>query len=219
MTTNQRRSTKGTSRDDQGTPRLLFDLLDGEFAFDVDLAANAENYLVTRWIGPPGTRVPMAWREGNPIAADALSKRALPLWFGGPSFLNPPFSKPLLGRFTIRARETAAQGATIVGIVPAALETAWFRRDVWPGLELWSWTGLGVADEIRVLDQRLRFIGKNAKGEDYKAGATIPNLVVVWRRHEGPTRWVPFHVPRNQAELVAALANLPGVPACLAGMG
>lgn len=199
--TKQRRPTKGLSRDDQETPKILFDLLDAEFAFDIDLAANRDNWKIHRWIGPPGTRVPKIWRSGGPVGADALSRRSLPLWFVRAAWVNPPFSRPLLARFIRRAREVADAGGRVVGLIPAALETRYFQEDI-----------VDVADEIRILDQRLRFQG-------HESGAPIPNVIVVWRRHLGPTRWIPFHVPRNAEELDQAVAELPGIPEHLGGMG
>lgn len=81
------------------TPPELFRVLNEEFAFDLDAAANATNALCARWIDD---------------AADALRTD----WAGEMVWVNPPYSR--LPAFVIRAwQQCQARRNTIVLLIPA----------------------------------------------------------------------------------------------------
>jgi site-specific DNA-methyltransferase (adenine-specific) len=116
-----------------GTPRFLFDLLDAEFRFTADVAANADNHKMEPWFGPGSL-----WRE------DALSEGR----WAAPSdavFCNPPYGRNT-PQFTERAREEARAGLTVVLLVPARTETRWWQLHC-------------AGSEVRLVRGRLIFEG------------------------------------------------------------
>jgi len=118
------------SRDDWGTPQWLFDLLDAEFHFRTDLAANEHNAKCKFYRGP--------------LYSDALEYQwhALPQ----PCFLNPPYTN--IGQWARMASYAARHGATIVMLAPATRTgRAWFHDCV-----------LGWASEIRYIRGRIQFV-------------------------------------------------------------
>jgi len=116
-----------------GTPQFLFDLLDAEFRFTADVAANADNCKMEPWFGPGSL-----WRE------DALSDErwAAP---GEAVFCNPPYGRNT-PHFTQRAREEARAGLAVVLLIPARTETRWWQLHC-------------AGSEVRLMRGRLVFEG------------------------------------------------------------
>ena len=112
------------------TPPRLFEALDAEFGFDIDLAANAENHLCPRWLGPGG------------LADDALTVR----WadYGSVGWLNMPYSAELIRRF-MEALARHGSGMTIVAVPPHDSSTFW-----------WDYTRSAV--EIREMPHRVPYL-------------------------------------------------------------
>lgn len=113
------------------TPRGLFDALNAEFAFTIDLAASSENALLPRYYDE---------------AADALMQD----WSSERGFLNPPYDRRRQNWFVEKAAFEAARGALVVVLIPARTDTV-----------LWHETILPKATEIRFLRGRIRFGGTN----------------------------------------------------------
>lgn len=150
------------------TPPVLFEALDREFAFRIDLAANAENHLVPVWFGP-GSPV----RDGE----DALTAS----WsdFGHcAGFLNPPYSAALIGRFMDKAALEATRGFTSVVLAKYDPSTQW-------------WNATRSAWEIREIQGRVPFLKADGTGA---AGAMFPSCVVVFRPQPGIIRAQPRRV-------------------------
>jgi phage N-6-adenine-methyltransferase len=99
--------------DERATPQSLFDALDAEFHFDIDLAASPLNHKHALWFGEGG------------IASDAL----LEDWCGQTGFLNPPYS--VAGAFVQKAREEADKGATTVLLLPVRSDTKYWHKFIW----------------------------------------------------------------------------------------
>ncbi len=76
--------------DDWGTPRALYESLDREFGFDVDVCANDANH-----------KHPRYWT----VKEDGLSKD----WSGLKCFMNPPYGRPIAG-WMRKAVESARGG-------------------------------------------------------------------------------------------------------------
>ncbi len=145
-------------KDDWQTPKQLFDWLDAEFNFTLDAAANAENHLCPRWLGP-GSRWP-----------DAITVS----WSGDTCWLNPPYSQ--IATFMAKAvLETSQPGTTVVALVPARTDTRWWHEYVWSRLGR-GWN-FGVRGNF--LKGRLKFGGG-------KHSAPFPSVVLVFR-HPGTT--------------------------------
>ena len=120
-----------SAKSDWRTPRALFDLLDREFAFDTDAAANADNALCRTFYGP-----------GSPVRQNALT--AAP--WKGRCFLNPPYGK-VIGEWTRKAWLTCVMGTPlVVALLPARTDTLWFYNSC-----------VRHATEIRFIRGRIRF--------------------------------------------------------------
>lgn len=99
--------------DDRGTPKKFFELLDEEFHFDLDAAADEHNHKCDLYYGKGG------------IEYDALEAD----WGGLTVFLNPPYS--VAGGFVQKAREEADKGATVVLLLPVRSDTKYWHRYIW----------------------------------------------------------------------------------------
>jgi phage N-6-adenine-methyltransferase len=127
------------------TPQALFDRLDAEFGpFTLDVCASATNAKCERYY----TR-----------ADDGLAQP-----WDGVCWMNPPYGRDL-GRWISRAYYAAQAGATVVCLVPARTDTAWWRE----------FAHLG---EVEFLRGRVRFKGAN----DSPSAAPFPSCVIVFRR-------------------------------------
>lgn len=134
------------------TPQHLFDALDAEFAFTLDACATAANAKCAAYF----TR-----------DDDALTQR----WCGS-VFVNPPYGKGVTATWVRKAWQEAQAGATVVCLIPARTDTAYWHDFVLQG-------------EVRFIRQRLRFSGS-------RQPAPFPSVVVVFRPSDGaspsPTR-------------------------------
>lgn len=127
------------------TPPDVFGPLHAEFGFTLDPCANASNFKCARWIG----------EEQDGLKAD---------WSGERVFMNPPYGREIYA-WTRKAREEAARGALVVGLLPASTDLAWWHEDV-----------VGHA-EVRYIRGRVRFL----TGGPYRASGFFASVVVVWR--------------------------------------
>jgi phage N-6-adenine-methyltransferase len=112
-----------------------------EFAFDVDVCALPENAKVGRYFTPQENGLAQEWR--------------------GVCWMNPPYGRGI-GAWVRKAYESAQDGATVVCLLPARTDTAWFHDYCQRG-------------EIRFLRGRLKFGGS-------KNSAPFPSMVVIFRR-------------------------------------
>jgi phage N-6-adenine-methyltransferase len=97
-----------TSDDERwGTPQPLFDVLNSEFHFTIDLAALPSNAKCSLYYTP----------EQNGLLQD---------WHGV-CWLNPPYGRDT-NRWLKKAYESSRSGAVIVCLLPARTDTNWFHR-------------------------------------------------------------------------------------------
>jgi phage N-6-adenine-methyltransferase len=129
-----------SATDEWATPQGLFDALDAEFGFTLDVCATAGNAKCEQFY----TR-----------AEDGLSQT-----WAGVCWCNPPYGRQI-GRWIAKARQSAEAGSTVVCLVPARTDTAWWWEHCLHG-------------EIRFLRGRLKFGGA-------AAGAPFPSAVVIFR--------------------------------------
>ena len=126
--------TKGmytSNSEEWGTPQELFNRLNKEFNFTLDICASKEDALKQEW--------------------------------GGVIWMNPPYGRKI-GNWVKKAKEAARQGkATVVCLLPARTDTAWWHDYVMK------------ADEIRLIRGRLKF-------GDGKGSAPFPSAVVVFKK-------------------------------------
>ena len=121
-----------SARLDWETPPDLFAVLDAEFHFTLDVAANPANAKCAVWFGP-----------GSPVGVeDALTAE-----WSGVVWINPPYGREI-GRFVAKAHSEARAGhCTVVALIPARTDTEWWHEHVMR------------AGEIRFLRGRLQFVG------------------------------------------------------------
>jgi phage N-6-adenine-methyltransferase len=90
------------------TPASVFDPLDAEFHFTLDVCADFENAKVRSFFFTP--------------EADGLSKR----WAPERCWLNPPYGRQM-PQWMRKAYEESLNGALVVALVPASTDTRWWH--------------------------------------------------------------------------------------------
>lgn len=123
------------------TPKDFFDKLDAEFRFNLDVCALPENAKCAAFYSPD---------------VDGLSQP----WYGR-CWCNPPYGRQV-GRWVAKAAQSAAEGATVVMLLPARTDTSWFHDYIY-----------GRA-EVRFVRGRLKFGGS-------ANSAPFPSMVVIFR--------------------------------------
>lgn len=134
--------------DQWSTPQDLFDELDAEFGFQLDVCADQANAKCERYFT----------EEDDGLAQD----------WTGTCWMNPPYGE-VIGDWVAKAKAAAEQGATVVCLVPARVDTSWW----------WDNCRYG---EIRFLKGRLRFGGA-------ETSAPFPSAVVIFGRPERVVWW------------------------------
>jgi phage N-6-adenine-methyltransferase len=97
------------------TPQALFDVLDAEFGFTLDVCALPEN-----------AKCPVFHTHEQ----DGLQQ----LW-AGVCWCNPPYGT-VIGRWVQKAYELALAGALVVCLLPARCDTRWWHDYVLPSAEV-----------------------------------------------------------------------------------
>jgi len=135
----------------------LFRALNAEFGFGLDVCATAENAKCDRFFTP---------------AEDGLAQK-----WEGVCWMNPPYGRAI-GDWMKKAFESSREGATVVCLVPARTDTAW-------------WHQFAVRGEIEYLQGRIKF--GNAKNS-----APFPSAIVVFRPPQDAEK-TTAHWPENSA--------------------
>lgn len=125
------------------TPQPFFDALAEEFPFTTDVCATAENAKCQHYYSPEQNGLVQSWQ--------------------GCCYMNPPYGREI-SRWMQKAYESSVAGATVVCLVPARTDTAW-------------WHNYAIKGEIRFIRGRLKFGG-------HKNSAPFPSAVVVFRPTE-----------------------------------
>jgi phage N-6-adenine-methyltransferase len=128
------------------TPHSVFEPLNDEFGFTLDACAVAENAKVANYFSP---------------SDDALSQE-----WTGVVWMNPPYGRTI-GTWMAKALLSARNGATVVCLVPARTDTAW-------------WWDYAMKGEIRFVRGRIKFVDQNGNGSQ---AAPFPSAIVVFK-HE-----------------------------------
>ncbi len=135
-----KRDVWATSKTDLwATPQDFFDRLNDEFSFQVDVCATAENAKCARFFT---------------IADDGLSQT-----WAGSCWMNPPYGRTIAA-WMRKAYESSLDGATVVCLVPARTDTAW-------------WHDYAMRGTIRFIRGRLKFGG-------HANNAPFPSAVVIF---------------------------------------
>jgi phage N-6-adenine-methyltransferase len=142
----------GTTTVEYATPQWLFDELDAEFGFTLDVCASLENAKCERYFT---------------IEQDGLKRAIAGDWRGEVCWMNPPYGREIKRWVWTAWREATHAGAIVVGLLPARTDTAWWHDYI-----------EGKA-EVRFIRGRLRFRPKRAGGGDN--AAPFPSAIVIWR--------------------------------------
>jgi site-specific DNA-methyltransferase (adenine-specific) len=102
------RSLFSSATAEWATPNWLFEALDREFGFTLDVCATHENAKCRKHF----TRVE------NGLVQD---------WSDHVVFMNPPYGREI-GCWMQKAYESARSGATVVCLVPARTDTEWWHK-------------------------------------------------------------------------------------------
>ncbi len=89
-------------------------------------------------------------------------------WGNKVCWMNPPYGREI-SKWVKKAFEESQKGALVVCLIPSRTETKW-------------WHNYCMKGEIRYLKGRLKFKGRNTKGELVNYPATFGNVVVIFRR-------------------------------------
>lgn len=133
-----------SATDEWETPQDLFDELNAEFSFTVDVCALPINAKCSRFFTPE---------------QDGLIQE----WSLETCWMNPPYGRQI-GKWIRKAYEESQKGATVVCLLPARTDTAW-------------WHDYCVKGEIRFIRGRLKFGGS-------KNSAPFPSAIVIFRPRE-----------------------------------
>lgn len=143
----------GHSKNDEiGTPQWLFDWLDRRFNFDYDAAASHENAKCWRYSTAEAT-----WTaDGHRMKGDGLTYS----WEALRVFVNPPYSRPLMGQFIEKAIEERNDAEIVVMLVKYDASTANARL---------------IRDHFHI-----EYLPR-VKYEGMEQGATFPSVVAIVR--------------------------------------
>jgi phage N-6-adenine-methyltransferase len=137
-----------STSDEWATPQDFFDEVDAEFGFELDVCALPSSAKCARYFSPDDDGLAQEW--------------------AGACWMNPPYGSEI-GRWVAKAHESADAGATVVCLVPARVDTAWW----------WDHCRYG---EIRFLRGRLKFGGSDTS-------APFPSAVVIFGRPAQVVWW------------------------------
>ena len=126
--------------DEWPTPQEFFDRLNGEFGFELDVCATPENAKCPRYFTKRENGLLQKWT--------------------GVCWMNPPYGREI-GQWVQKAYTSALEGATVVCLLPARTDTAW-------------WHDYCMKGEVRFVRGRLKF-------GDATENAPFPSAVVVFR--------------------------------------
>ncbi len=136
-----------SATDDWETPQNLFDELDKEFNFSIDVCASEKNAKCKKYFTKKDNGLTQKWK--------------------GNCWMNPPYGDEI-SEWIEKAFNSAEEGAIVVCLVPARVDTNWW----------WDYCRYG---EIRFLRGRLKFVGAPANAPFPSAVIIFPNKPrVVW---------------------------------------
>jgi phage N-6-adenine-methyltransferase len=136
-----------SATEDWATPDDFFAELNREFHFTLDACASEWNKKVDNYYDKEQDGLKQQWT--------------------GTVWMNPPYGREIK-KWMAKAVESAQSGATVVCLVPARTDTAW-------------WHNYAMLGEIRFLRGRIKFVGPDGP----KDAAPFPSALIIFR----PTRF------------------------------
>ena len=132
------------------TPQALFEQLNNEFSFALDAAATDKSAKCVAYYTPESDGLNNSWDKGGAV------------------FCNPPYGREI-GKWVRKAHDESLAGTTVVMLIPARTDTAYFHDLI-----------QGKA-EIRFIRGRLKFT--NEEGAQFDS-APFPSMIVIFRGNE-----------------------------------
>lgn len=117
-----------SATDEWATPQDFFDGLNQEFGFGLDVCATAENAKCDAYYTKKQDGLTQAWNEAAAVC-----------------WMNPPYGRQI-GAWMKKAYEESQKGVTVVCLVPARTDTAW-------------WHDYAMRGSVRFVRGRLKFGG------------------------------------------------------------
>lgn len=117
-----------STTDEWATPQDFFDGLNKEFGFGLDVCATAENAKCDAYYTKKQNGLAQAWHKSAAVC-----------------WMNPPYGRQI-GAWMKKAYEESQKGATVVCLVPARTDTAW-------------WHDYAMRGSVRFVRGRLKFGG------------------------------------------------------------
>ena len=130
-----------SATDQWATPQHFFNDWNALFCFTLDVCADASNAKCPRYFD----------READGLRQD---------WGQDRCWMNPPYGREI-GRWVRKAYEESRKGATVVCLLPARTDTAWWHDYV-------------------IEHAQVAFIRGRIKFGDAKSGAPFPSAVAVF---------------------------------------
>jgi phage N-6-adenine-methyltransferase len=106
MTPEQMAGMMSSATPEWATPQEFFDKLNLQYGFDLDVCATPENAKCARFFTMADDGLVQDWR--------------------GVVWMNPPYGRQI-GKWVRKAYESAQAGATVVCLLPARTDTAWWH--------------------------------------------------------------------------------------------
>jgi site-specific DNA-methyltransferase (adenine-specific) len=113
--------------DDWANPQHVFDELDAEFGFKLDVCADDENAKADDYYTIEEDGLVQSW-----------------CGFGGPVWMNPPYGRTIK-KWIQKAYRTTQRGTTVVCLLPSRTDTSWWHQYC------------ARADDIRFVSGRISF--------------------------------------------------------------
>ena len=136
------------------TPQDFFDKLNDEFLFELDAAATDKSAKCKRYFTPQANGLAQPWTVED-----------------GSVFCNPPYGRNI-GRWVKKAYDESKNGTTIVLLMPARTDTAYFHDYIYG------------KSEIRFIRGRLKFTDEDGNSQIDSKGkamaAPFPSMVVIY---------------------------------------
>ena len=101
-----------SAKEEWETPQDLFNALNDEFHFTVDVCALPENAKCNEYFTPEMDGLVQHW--------------------GGVCWCNPPYGRKIIN-WVIKAKMAQSTGATVVMLLPARTDTKWFHEYIYNG--------------------------------------------------------------------------------------
>jgi len=135
------------------TPQDLFDELDAEFSFDIDVCALPENAKCARFFPPAYDGLKQEWHST--------------------CWMNPPYGKEI-PKWVKKAHDSAGDKCTVVCLLPARTDTKWFHDFIWGKAEIRFIRGrIRFVEWSASDDGELQRIGA-------KHSAPFPSMIVIF---------------------------------------